>query len=76
VAKFVVYRQEVHIQPVEVEAGSAKEARKLVEKGKGEWDESLLYFSFDLDPDLWTVEPGWVRQGEPSGKEVTKQEKG
>lgn len=60
-AKFVVYRQEVHTQPVEVEARTAKEARRLVADGKGKRDESLLYFSFDLDPDLWTVEPGALK---------------
>lgn len=56
--KFMVYRQEVHIQPVEIEAQSEKEARRLVADGEGEWNERDLYFSFDLDPDLWTVERG------------------
>ena len=63
-SKFIVYRQEVHIQPVEIEAPSAKEARRLVADGQGKWNESDLYYSFDLDPDLWAVEHGgFVRVG-------------
>jgi len=59
--KFIVYRQEVYVQPVRIEAQSAQEARELVADGKGECIESGLYYSFDLDPDLWTVEQSALR---------------
>jgi len=54
--KFVVAVQEVHTQPVEIDADSPEEARRRVAAGEGDWDGAECEYSYMLKPELWIVE--------------------
>ena len=54
--KFIVYKREVWVQAVEIEAETVNEANHKVWLGEGNMLDNMLEYNHDLDSSLWTVE--------------------
>lgn len=55
---FKVFVREIHVQQVNIEAASEKEAIQKVADGDGEYTDNTLEYSHSCDTDTWTVEEG------------------
>ena len=55
-AKFIVFKREVHVQGYEVEAKDEGEALHKAVEDEGDLIEERVEYSHTLDPETWTVE--------------------